>query len=215
MKAGAAIVNTGSVTGILGNEQLLDYSMTKGGIHAFTRSLAANLIPRGIRVNAVAPGPVWTPLNPSDREAGDVSRFGAGTPMKRAPRSRRRSRRRTCFWHLHSAQATSPARFCPSSAAIAAIEPKKTEDENGAKPRVHETTMYSRPIASGNLCFALCLRPFLDHLRNRRVEFRHIVCGTDGNADVLRPLRPPVGAAEQNLLRRHGVVDLFRSHALH
>ena len=78
MKPGAAIVNTGSVTGLLGNELLLDYSMTKGGIHAFTRSLATQLVPRDIRVNAVAPGPVWTPLNPSDKEANDVSKFGVG-----------------------------------------------------------------------------------------------------------------------------------------
>jgi NAD(P)-dependent dehydrogenase (short-subunit alcohol dehydrogenase family) len=80
---GGAIVNTGSVTGILGNKDLLDYSLTKGGIHAFTRSLATHLIPNGIRVNAVAPGPVWTPLNPADKEAKDVTKFGADTPMKR------------------------------------------------------------------------------------------------------------------------------------
>src|SRR5215217_743077 len=80
---GSAIVNTGSITGLEGSKELLDYSSTKGAIHAFTKSLAQNLVERGIRVNCVAPGPVWTPLNPSDKKAKDVAEFGGDTPMKR------------------------------------------------------------------------------------------------------------------------------------
>ena len=83
MKKGSSILMTGSVTGLLGNKNLLDYSMTKGGIHAFARSLATHLVDRGIRVNVVAPGPVWTPLNPADRPAKAVKKFGTDTPMKR------------------------------------------------------------------------------------------------------------------------------------
>jgi len=83
LEEGSAIVNTGSITGLEGSKELLDYASTKGAIHAFTKSLAQNLVERGIRVNCVAPGPVWTPLNPSDQKAKDVAEFGADTPMKR------------------------------------------------------------------------------------------------------------------------------------
>jgi NAD(P)-dependent dehydrogenase (short-subunit alcohol dehydrogenase family) len=83
MKGGACIINTGSITGLEGSKELLDYSATKGAIHAFTKSLAQSLVERRIRVNCVAPGPVWTPLNPSDKEAKDVPEFGADTPYKR------------------------------------------------------------------------------------------------------------------------------------
>jgi NAD(P)-dependent dehydrogenase (short-subunit alcohol dehydrogenase family) len=83
MRKGGSIVMTGSVTGLLGNKHLLDYSLTKGGIHAFARSLASQLVERGIRVNVVAPGPVWTPLNPADKPAKLVEKFGGDTPMGR------------------------------------------------------------------------------------------------------------------------------------
>jgi NAD(P)-dependent dehydrogenase (short-subunit alcohol dehydrogenase family) len=83
LREGSAIVNTGSITGLEGSKHLLDYATTKGAIHAFTKALAQNLIERGIRVNCVAPGPVWTPLNPSDKKAKDVAKFGADTPMER------------------------------------------------------------------------------------------------------------------------------------
>ena len=83
MKEGGVIINTGSITGLDGSKALLDYSATKGAIHAFTKSLAQNLVNRGIRVNCVAPGPVWTPLNPSDRPPEDVAEFGSQVPMGR------------------------------------------------------------------------------------------------------------------------------------
>jgi NAD(P)-dependent dehydrogenase (short-subunit alcohol dehydrogenase family) len=83
LKRGSAIVNTGSITGLEGSEQLLDYSATKGAIHAFTKALAQHLLDRGIRVNCVAPGPVWTPLNVADKPAEQAAKFGAETPLKR------------------------------------------------------------------------------------------------------------------------------------
>jgi NAD(P)-dependent dehydrogenase (short-subunit alcohol dehydrogenase family) len=83
MEPGASIVNTGSETGLFGSGHLLDYSATKGAIHALTKSLASQLLERGIRVNCVAPGPVWTPLNPSDRPAKEVAKFGEDSDMGR------------------------------------------------------------------------------------------------------------------------------------
>jgi NAD(P)-dependent dehydrogenase (short-subunit alcohol dehydrogenase family) len=80
---GGAIINCGSITGLEGSRELLDYSATKGAIHAFTKSLAQQLVEKGIRVNCVAPGPVWTPLNVVDKEPKEVAQHGADTPMKR------------------------------------------------------------------------------------------------------------------------------------
>jgi len=80
---GSAIVNTASVTAYQGSPQLLDYSSTKGAIVAFTRSLSQSLVGKGIRVNAVAPGPIWTPLIPSTFPADKVATFGSDVPMQR------------------------------------------------------------------------------------------------------------------------------------
>jgi len=84
MGEGTAIINTGSVVAYIGYETLLDYSSTQGAVITFTRSLSQSLVGRGIRVNAVAPGPVWTPLIPSSFPAEEVSKFGTEVPMKRA-----------------------------------------------------------------------------------------------------------------------------------
>ncbi|MGG7143202.1 SDR family oxidoreductase [Clostridium nigeriense] len=81
---GDCIINTTSITAYKGNETLIDYSMTKGALTSFTRSLALNLVTKGIRVNSVAPGPVWTPLIPASFNATQVSTFGQDNPMKRA-----------------------------------------------------------------------------------------------------------------------------------
>lgn len=83
LSKGATIVNTSSITAYKGHPILIDYSSTKGAITSFTRSLAMNLAPRGIRVNAVAPGPIWTPLIPSTFPAETVETFGANTPLGR------------------------------------------------------------------------------------------------------------------------------------
>jgi len=83
LKPGSAIINCGSITGLEGSKQLLDYSSTKGAIHAFTKSLAQNLVEKKIRVNCVAPGPVWTPLNVADKPAKQAGKHGEDTPMER------------------------------------------------------------------------------------------------------------------------------------
>ncbi len=85
LKPGSSIIATSSVTGLLGAKELPDYSATKGAINAFTKTLAQQLQQKGIRVNAVAPGPVWTPLNPSDSgmTAAEVAEFGKDNPMGR------------------------------------------------------------------------------------------------------------------------------------
>lgn len=84
MKKGSSIINTSSVTAYRGSPHLIDYASTKGAIVSFTRSLSENLITKGIRVNGVAPGPIWTPLIPSSFNANRVAKHGSDVPMKRA-----------------------------------------------------------------------------------------------------------------------------------
>lgn len=84
LKKGDSIINTTSVTSFRGSDHLMDYSATKGAITTFTRSLSQNLAEKGIRVNGVAPGPIWTPLIPASFDAKQVNKFGKSTPMKRA-----------------------------------------------------------------------------------------------------------------------------------
>lgn len=83
LQPGSCIINPGSITGLQGSARLLDYSATKGAIHAFTKSLAQNLVFRGIRVNCVAPGPIWTPLNVADKPARKAATHGGAVPMHR------------------------------------------------------------------------------------------------------------------------------------
>lgn len=84
LREGSAIINTSSINGLRGNRTLIDYAATKGAINAFTYSMAQSLVERGIRVNAVAPGPVWTPLIPATMPPEKVEHFGEQVPMRRA-----------------------------------------------------------------------------------------------------------------------------------
>jgi NAD(P)-dependent dehydrogenase (short-subunit alcohol dehydrogenase family) len=122
LKNGASIVNTTSVTAYRGSPELLDYSATKGAIVAFTRSLAQKLVKDGIRVNGVAPGPIWTPLIPSTFPEDKVKSFGANTPMQRPGQPNEVA---SCFLFLACEDAsyirtrpTSPDRCCTPTAAI-------------------------------------------------------------------------------------------------
>jgi len=103
LKKGSSIINTTSVTAYRGSPSLLDYSSTKGAILTFTRSLSANLVDKGIRVNAVAPGPIWTPLIVGSFDADKVKTFGSDTPMKRAGQP---SEVATCYLFLASEDAS-------------------------------------------------------------------------------------------------------------
>ena len=84
LKSGSVIINTASITAYEGHDQLIDYSASKGAIVSFNRSLSESLCKLGIRVNGVAPGPIWTPLIPASFQADQVATFGSTTPMQRA-----------------------------------------------------------------------------------------------------------------------------------
>ena len=98
-----ALIFNRSITGLEGSEGLLDYSATKGAILAFTRSLSQALIEKGVRVNGVAPGPIWTPLIPSTFPAEKVAEFGASQPMKRAGHHRLSESELSCWKHQATA----------------------------------------------------------------------------------------------------------------
>ena len=118
LKPGSAIIATGSITGLEGNSGLPDYSATKGAIHAFSKSLAKSLAPKGVRVNVVAPGPVWTPLQPSDQGRRRRSWRSSANRRRWGGRdSRKTSRRRMCSSRRRPIPASSPAKCWPCWAA--------------------------------------------------------------------------------------------------
>jgi NAD(P)-dependent dehydrogenase (short-subunit alcohol dehydrogenase family) len=147
---GSAIVNTTSVTAYQGNPSLLDYSSTKGAIVAFTRSLSQQLVGDGIRVNAVAPGPIWTPLIPATMPEEKVASFGKDVPMGR-PVSRRRSRPATCSWPATTPRAW-PGRCCIPTAATSSTGEVYPHNSSTSKRRGHSYAIKFDPRRP-------CLRP--------------------------------------------------------
>ncbi|XWS64558.1 hypothetical protein CRYUN_Cryun05aG0014400 [Craigia yunnanensis] len=102
MKEGSSIINTTSINACKGHDKLLDYTVTKGSIVAFTRGLSLQLVNKGIRVNGVAPGPIWTPLIPASFDEEETAKFGSDVPMKRAGQPR-----------LHHAMCSLPVTTAP------------------------------------------------------------------------------------------------------